>query len=245
MSTQDRKARQFLQREQNLLDLALDLMRADGFTGLSMDKLTVKSDYSKGTIYNHFSCKEDVLSAIGFNCLSTLYTLFSRALAFEGSSRERMLGVGFAYMLSARLKPEQFMCVLSCKTAGVAEKASSKRQQLSLTKEQDLIELLNGLIIEACDKGDLPKARLDNLETVSFCLWAMSFGSLALMLRANEALAIKDLPVQETLLYNMGVTLDGLGWHPLSQDWDYKKTLLHLQQFVFAEEWRLLQQQQQ
>jgi len=56
--------------------------------------------------------------------------------------------VHFAYMLHARLKPEQFMCVLSCKTA-VAEKASKQHQQLSIDKENKLLESLNNLVIEA------------------------------------------------------------------------------------------------
>ncbi len=242
MSTQDRKERQFLQREQTLLDLALDIMRTDGFAGLSMDKLTCKSDYSKGTIYNHFRCKEDVLSAIGLNCLTTLHGLFSRALAFDGNSRERMLAVHFAYMLSARLKPEQFMCVLSFKTSTVIEKSSQKRQQQTMDQEYKLIELVNSLVVEACELGDLPKSHLENLSAVSFCHWAMSFGTLALMLRADTSVMLQELDMQESLLYNMCVTLDGLDWKPLSKDWDYEKTIQQLQEVVFADEWEKLQQ---
>ena len=101
MSTLTRKERNFLDREQELIDLALDIMHEDGFAGLTMDKLTARSDFSKGTIYNLFTCKEDVQSAVGVTYLKELESLFSRAMAFSGNTPERLLEIHYAYMLNA------------------------------------------------------------------------------------------------------------------------------------------------
>lgn len=245
MNTLTRKERNFLEREQELINLALNIMHENGFAGLSMDKLTARSDYSKGTIYNHFTCKEDVLSAIGITCLVELDSLFSRAMAFQGNTRERLIAVNYAYMLNARLNPEQFMCVLSCKTSSVAEKASEKHQRISIEKEKKLMALLNGLVREAETTGDLAisNSGSNSIDTVTFCIWSMSFGTLALLMRAAEAQIIKKLNVQEALLNNINVTLNGLGWQPLSPKWDYSDTIIRIQTEIFATEMALLQQQ--
>jgi len=244
MSKLTRKERNFLEREQELIQLALEIMHDDGFAGLTMDKLTARSDFSKGTIYNHFTCKEDVLSAIGISCLNELNSLFTRAMAFQGRPRERLIAVHIAYMLNARLKPDQFMCVLSCKTSTVTEKASEKRRLVSFDKETELLALLNSLVKDAEEAGDLDVLKSRSIEAVTFCNWSMSFGTLALMMRAEEAQIVKKLDMQEALLHNICVSLDGLGWKPLSRDWDYHKTVERIHKEVFAKEMEILKQQE-
>ncbi|MDM8546073.1 TetR/AcrR family transcriptional regulator [Candidatus Venteria ishoeyi] len=243
MKTLSRKERNFLEREQELIDLALDIMHEEGFVGLTMDKLTARSDFSKGTIYNHFSCKEDVLSAIGICCLNDLNSLFSRAMAFKGNPRERLIAMHVAYMLNARLKSDQFMCVLSCKTSTVKEKSSEKRQLISTEKETQLISLLNDLVREAEQVGDLDVLKSRSIEAVTFSHWATSFGTIALMMHAEESQIVKKLDVEEALLYNICVMLDGLGWKPLSSEWDYLDTIERIHNEVFAPEMEQLNHQ--
>ena len=67
-------------REEELVDLAVVIINEQGFAGLSLEKLTAKSCYSKGTIYNHFSSKEDCLSALCIRAISSILDLFKRAL---------------------------------------------------------------------------------------------------------------------------------------------------------------------
>lgn len=243
MSNLSRKERNFIEREQELVEISLQIMSEDGFAGLTMDKLTARSDYSKGTIYNHFKCKEDVLTAIGICCLNDLSSLFRRAHDFQGSTRERYIAMHFAYMLHSILKPDQFMCVLSCKTSTVKEKASDKRQQVSMERESQLFELLHSILIEAEQKQEIDMVGKANLDDVAFANWAMSFGTLSLMLRAEEAQVIKKLNLEETYLRNICITLDGLGWRPLSTEFDYKKTIARIKDEIFSQELDLLEQQ--
>ncbi len=241
MSTLTRKERNFLDRERELIDLALDIMHEDGFAGLTMDKLTARSDFSKGTIYNHFTCKEDVQSAVGVTYLKELGSLFSRAMAFSGNTRERLLAVHYAYMLNARLKPQQFMCILSCKTSSVAEKASQKHQQHSFENETKLLELVNGLVREAETSGVLNVSSRGGIDAVTFCTWSISFGTLALLMNAVESQIVKKLEMQESLFNNINITLDGLDWKPLSTQWDYNKTIKRIQKEIFSSEMSLFE----
>ncbi|RLA63377.1 MAG: TetR/AcrR family transcriptional regulator [Epsilonproteobacteria bacterium] len=240
MKTLTRKEQNFLDREKELIALAMEIMHKDGVSSLTMDKLTAQSDFSKGTIYNHFSCKEDILSAISITSLAELNPLFSRAVRFKGTTRERLLAVNFAYMLKAKLNPEQFMCVLSCKTSSVTEKASKQRRQLSIDKENEILSILNQLVKEAEMVGELVINPSQNSQLITFCNWSMSFGTLALLMHVEDSQVTKSLDLQEAFLSNINITLDGLGWKPLSSQWDYNDTIKRIEKEIFSAELQLI-----
>jgi len=118
-----------------------------------------------------------------------------------------------------------------------------KRRLVSFDKETELLALLNSLVKEAEDAGDLDVLKSRSIEAVTFCNWSMSFGTLALMMRAEEAQVVKKLDMQEALLHNICVSLDGLGWKPLSSDWDYRNSIKRIREEVFAKEMEILEQQ--
>jgi len=139
------------------------------------------------------------------------------------------------------------MCVLSCKTAAVAEKASKKHQQLSIDKEIELLESLNNLVSEAEKSAvlDLTKLNLgdDAVNAVTFSIWSMSFGSLSLLMNAVDSQLIKKVNSQGVLLNNINITLDGLNWQPLSSQWNYNDSIDRIKNEVFAQEVQALYQQ--
>ena len=78
----------------------------DGYHGLSMDRIAEALEYSKGTIYQHFSCKEEILMALVNQTMERRLELFRRAAAFRGRSRERITAVGAACELFFQLYPD-------------------------------------------------------------------------------------------------------------------------------------------
>lgn len=82
-----KKQQSIADREVELMLLAKDLVREQGFGNLTMDKLTAASSYSKGTIYNHFCSKEDVVLALCIHSLKAEALMFTRSGEFEGNTR--------------------------------------------------------------------------------------------------------------------------------------------------------------
>lgn len=68
-SIKTKKQQAIADREVELILLAKGIVQKEGFANLTMDKLTAASSYSKGTIYNHFCSKEDVVLAL---CIHSL-----------------------------------------------------------------------------------------------------------------------------------------------------------------------------
>lgn len=66
MSAVSRKLKEYSVREELLLDIAYEILENHGFDNLTLEKLAARSDFSKGTIYNHFSNKEDLFMCVLF-----------------------------------------------------------------------------------------------------------------------------------------------------------------------------------
>ncbi|MCG7588642.1 TetR/AcrR family transcriptional regulator [Photobacterium sp. OFAV2-7] len=61
MALSDRKRRQFEQREREILDVALELFSQADWESVTIEKIARAADIGKGTIYKHFSSKDEIL----------------------------------------------------------------------------------------------------------------------------------------------------------------------------------------
>lgn len=69
MGIQERKERDFTRREQEILQAALSLFNRDDWQSVTIEEVAQASEIGKGTIYKHFSSKEDIYArlALTFN----------------------------------------------------------------------------------------------------------------------------------------------------------------------------------
>lgn len=225
------------EREEELLDAAMMLIGAQGVEGFTMDKLVVAVPYSKGTVYGHFSGKEDLLIGLCNRGMSLLTGMFKRADTFHGTSRERLLAWIFGYQLFARLFPMYFMLVITAKSPGVAEKASERQRARHVQLQGVLSSGLLGLIEQALASGDCENPLKMSSEQIAFANWSASFGSISLLSKGADQCNIRaGLQVEESILTNVSLILDGLKWSPLSSEFDYASTLQRIRSEVFAPE---------
>ena len=63
---------------------------------MNMDRIAEEIKSSKGTVYNHFGCKEEIIIAIAVQTMEKRAVLFQDAAQFKGGSRQRILAVGHA-----------------------------------------------------------------------------------------------------------------------------------------------------
>jgi AcrR family transcriptional regulator len=64
MSIQDRKAREFERREQDILQAALALSNRDDWQTVTIDQIAQKAEIGKGTVYKHFPSKDDIYARL-------------------------------------------------------------------------------------------------------------------------------------------------------------------------------------
>lgn len=238
MATSIRKQREVQEREALVLDVAREMLVQRGYLGLNMDRIAEATDYSKGTIYQHFSSKEDLLIGLAIQTMEKRVALFERAAMFSGGSRERMAAVGLADELFIRLYPHHFRSEHIIHTASVRGKSDPCRQKALGSLEEKCMGIVAGIARDAVGQGDLVLPEGCNAEELAFGLWTLSFGGVFL---AYSDTPIGELGVSDAfgaVTRNCQRLLDGYGWKPLLEEWDYDQTRERIFEEMFPEERR-------
>jgi AcrR family transcriptional regulator len=224
-------------RKELIVDAALEIMSCQCMSALTMDKVVNKVPFSKGTVYNHFSCKEDLLMGIGDKALKVLISFFKRAVSFEGNSREKVLAINLSYLIYAILHNDLFQSVIAIKSPTVYNKASAERLATHEKLETSLMAIFNELIGDAIASGELKNPNNLNAQQISFSLWAMNFGTIALL--GDDLVHCegrKGLEVEREYFNHSNILLDGLGWLPFQRDKDYRQSARKILAQLFSAE---------
>lgn len=228
-------------REDSILDSALEIISEQGIVCLTMDKLVAATAYSKGTLYNHFSSKEDVLTGLCNRNMRSVMNLFQRAASIDASARDKMTAIGFAYMLSMLISPQHFALIMNAKTE-LFEKASEKRREEHDHLDEGLFNVMHGIIQEAISKQELALQNNIDPQQVSFSLWAMAFGTISLLLNGEKACStLTGMALEDRVITHGNIVMDGLGWRPSGRD--QQEFVNWLKSDVFANEVDALEQQ--
>ena len=224
-------------RELEILEAALALLEIIDVSQLTMDKVVAQVPYSKGTVYSHFSCKEDLLSGISNHAMRTMINLFSKAADHVGSSRERYLGMSFAFLIYALLKPTLFRTALCGKSPSVQGKTSPERLQEHEALEQLVMSLFFKLIDEGIAEGSLVLPAQMSKQQVSFTGWAAGYGTIMLLSDDIDRCAGRHgLYLEREYFHSTNIFLDGLNWLPLSSQCDYRAVINKMLAERFSEE---------
>lgn len=236
-----RKRREIEERERQILEQARAILLERGYLGLTMDRVARATEVSKGTVYQHFACKEEILIALSIKVMDAHRELFERGATFPGRPRERMVGIGVAQELFVRLYPEDFRASLIIKTASIRGKTSVERQARLKSCEQSCISIGGGLIRDAIAQGDLTLPRDTGPETLIFALWSLSFGGQALVATDTPLAGLGIDTPYEAISRNCHAIMDGYQWKPLFHEWDYQAVRQRICEQVFAKEMATLQ----
>jgi AcrR family transcriptional regulator len=237
MATTLRKQREVKQRELHLLDVGRRMLIEHGYAGLSMDRLAEATEYSKGTIYQHFSTKEDLVTALACQSMEQRASLFDRVARFPGRPRERMEGIGVADELFARLYPQSFRSELIIKMANLEDRASTDRKGVLQAQEGRCLGVPLAILEEAVGVGDLPATV--PVSQVMLAVITLAVGTHTIV--SNFRPLLDQIRVDDpfsALRANIRVLLDGFGWEPLSTEWDYAESHRRIIREVFADEAR-------
>ena len=238
-----RKQRELHEREQLILDTAQQILQKEGLQSLTMDKVAAEIEYSKGTVYNHFCSKEEIISGISCRCINMLIEMFTRAKNYNGNHRERIAAVGIAHSLYAQLHPAELQNMQIIKSVDVREKIPVEKQQELFKLEQHLTGIVLEIVRDAIKDGDVPADQPFVPDSIVLGLWTMGYGSNLLHL---SGIPFEKLGMQQPLnmmWINSHKLLDSYQWQPLSTTFDIHALKEKICRDLYAEEVKQLKQQ--
>lgn len=224
-------------REVEMLECAKQIIRVEGVPSLTIDKLVKQLPYSKGTVYNHFSSKEDIMLAICTDHMQQVGKVLARGLTFNGSSREKALAVHVGSLLNSLANPDDFMIGVTVKTAGCVSKASESRR---LKHQQIEMAFLNPIFAHfrnSAAAGECVIPQGMGFEQMAFSCWSIDFGVQTLLMGDNDGCSIRSqLNVETELLNSINLMHDGMCWQPLAKDFDWRASVERIKKEIFSAE---------
>ena len=218
--------------------MAQDALVEEGYLGLNMDHIARELEYSKGTIYNHFRCKEEIIIALAIETMEKRSEMFQRATSYAGVPRERLAAIGVAAELFVRLYPSHFRVEQLIRSTSIWEKTSEERRTAMHLCESRCMGLVAGIIRDGIAQGHLSLPEDMAPEDLVFGLWSQTFGAYSIIATAEglDTLGVSD--PYRAVRTNINLMLDGYGWTPTSKDYDYVELFERLQSEVFPDECR-------
>jgi AcrR family transcriptional regulator len=235
MATSERKKRDFANRENLIIHTARNLLLEVGYIDLNMERIAELTEYSKGTIYQHFSCKEEILVAMLIQSAKTCGTFLIRGSQFQGTPRERVAAMVLGYDLFIQLNPDHFKSKLLLQNESIRGKASPVFQKNLEMAERENIGLVFEVLRNAVDEGHVQLRKGVTIEEVTFGLWTGIFGAYVLMFSEVNLQAHGIVNPRRAVWASIHALLDGFGWHPFFQELNWEQTRKRILKEVFPQ----------
>jgi AcrR family transcriptional regulator len=215
----------------DLLASALRLVRNEGVSDFSMERLASATGYSRTALYRYFPCKEEVVVALAVESFKKRVELYRMVPSFAGRPRERWVAMA---EVSVIFYPDLFDVELLTYTMSFRERTSEARRAELHLLEMEGYGIAAEIVREAVAEGDLSLPDGMTPEKFTFgnsMLMNGIFGAIGTVGLTDE-LGVGD-PIGAARWFG-GRLLDGCGWRPLSDEWDYGQTMRRIYGELFT-----------
>ncbi len=212
---QTTKKQEIESREATLLETASRILLAEGFAALSMERLADELNTAKGTIYNHFPNREEVLLAIAVKAINKRQSLFDIASLAQRPSRERMMAVMVACEIYVTHYPHYFHVESLVRHAAIWERCTEARRALLQKQEERCMGLVSSIVRGGVANGDLRLPQEISPEEMTLSLWALTYGSYLINASSPSLEEIGIKSVHRSVRLGCMCVLDGYHWQPI------------------------------
>lgn len=236
MATLSAKKQAIRDREARILELARRLVVTGGYHGLALDSIAAELGISRGTIYNHFKCKEEIILALLVETMDKRRDMFQRAASHQAAPRIRLAAIGVAAELFVRLYPDHFRVEQIVKSDSIWDKTTEERRALVKSCQMQCVGIVAGIVRDAMAQGhvELP----DNVtpEALVFGLWSMTEGAYSIVATSDAVTELGIVAPFPAIRHNIHRMLDGYSWTPLSSELDFDEVMERIVNDVFSQE---------
>ena len=177
----------------------------DGADGLSLRAVARAVGVDIAAAYRHFRKKDDVLATVaaaGFEELGrAMAARMSEVAAAGGSSRDRFVACGTAYVAYGRAHPNLYRLMFGGRCSPEAI-----RRARGGPPAADAYDLLGEALAHLIDEGVLPRSARDGAELVA---WAQVHGLVSLAIDGRGGLA-RDADIEARIERHIRVIVRGL-----------------------------------
>jgi len=185
MGIKERREREKLQRQNDILDAAEKVFFEKGYNAAKMDDVAEAAELSKGTLYLYFKNKEELYFGLTYRALMNLRDRFSTVLKEEAAGLEKIVNIGRAFRAYSQEEPEYYKTIAQFEMAQMhATEEGERIMQNCHRAGKEVMELVAAAIIQGIEDGTV-RNDIDPLRT-AFLLQGLSNGVIQLMTREGK-----------------------------------------------------------
>lgn len=157
-----RKQIEFARRESDILTAAISLFEGPHWEQVTVEQISRKADIGKGTIYKHFSCKEEIYAhiALGFNKrLMTLLKSIEQKSDILATLQE-LIRAAFSLFIE---HPSEARVNISCKREDFRERLSDDLRDAFEAVETEFQQFVTSTLQRGMQAGLIPERSIEHL----------------------------------------------------------------------------------
>ena len=217
------KQREIRERDERFLQLARTIFLEEGYHAVTIGRIARMTGFSKGTVYQRFTGKEELMVELAIRCRAELVEVMNLGRRIEGPSRARMVAIGEAIEIYARLYSDNMRIMAVIDEETIRDKVPQEQQDRLHQQDLRLFGVLADLVEEAIRAGDLELPPQCSTQSICLALWALLDGWAHAV---RGAVPLQDLGLSAApvdILRSARFLMDGYNWRPLRDEWPYEQ----------------------
>ncbi len=210
------------QREQEIIEHAIQLFSERGFLGVRMSDIAKQTQYSMGTIYSHFESKEDLLIACAHVLVLDHQLLFTRVRELGIPAIEQIITLAQGVWVVASKFPDLIEIKNLSLMRSVWKRATQQRVSHYDRLHEELSLQIREMAMEAIQESfsgyeAMEGSELEALaDTLTHGLWGLSIGMSSITQSGyaeSHCEEHSDEELEQFFSTNYSNFLKGYGWH--------------------------------
>lgn len=162
-----RKQLEFAKREREILNAAISLFVGPRWETVTVEQISKKAEIGKGTVYKHFTCKEEIYANIAADFYKQLLGAYEVAELAPQTDKQAVLGsiqqlirITFSRFLN---NPVEAKLSLYCKRADFRERLADDLKQQFETLDAQFEAYIGAILHKGIEMELFPNMPVENL----------------------------------------------------------------------------------
>ncbi len=188
MGVKERKEKEKKIRGEQILRAAEKVFLQKGFENATVNDVAAQAELGKGTLYLHFTNKDDIILALSTIAIDELRQQFEKAISKKKKGADQLREAGKAYVEYCKKNPLKYRLINFYRVQPLHEKSHIVTPHIMHChlKASILMNLLHTTILKGIEDGSVSKKI--NPFITSFMLWGVTTGVYQLMDTLGEHL---------------------------------------------------------
>jgi AcrR family transcriptional regulator len=208
MGTLERRKREKQNREAEIISAAEEVFFKRGFDASSMSEIAKQAELSKGSLYNYFTCKNELCVAIVRRTLSLLLEAFNKTVHSGKTGCEQLNIIIETFILFSKENQNYYRSMQHYRQhrCGCGSESCVVDETVALNQE------ITQLIYSAVELGKGEKSIRADIDSkkVAVALWGDLTGLLPSILLIEEYSSTEEYSAVELFRYHCDIFLNGL-----------------------------------